>query len=144
MDYVTDRSLRHAELPGQLPLGLKRLAQRSPDEIAHVPSENDLHLPVGECAGSSDRALHDRLPYSDGTGDAACASRASRRSAAVAGRVSRLQARPPRPCAGLDGENGVIASKGAGSRFATSAAREWTSNVAPTQGTERDMLAAPT
>jgi len=42
--------------------------------------------------------------------------------------------------AGLDGENGVIASRGAGSRFATSAAREWTSNAAPGQGTERDVL----
>ena len=66
---LTDRGLRDAELAGQFALRLERLAQGSPDEVSHVPSENDLDLPVGERAGSSDRAdLHQHTARHDFAG----------------------------------------------------------------------------
>src|SRR3984885_10523578 len=61
-NHIADRALRDPELARELSLGLQGLTQRSPDEKANVPGENDLDLPVGQRAGSPDRALHDRLP----------------------------------------------------------------------------------
>ena len=80
-----------------------------------MPIEDDPDLPIGQLSGASDRAAHDRLP-SRVTQAMLPAPEAHHAAAqAVAGRASRLQAKAAYGLsAGLDGENGVIRSNGAG------------------------------
>ena len=59
---MTDRTLRDVELACQLSLSLEGRPLVSPAALAGTPCKNDSDLSVGQPAGTSDRALHDRLP----------------------------------------------------------------------------------
>lgn len=92
---ATDGSLRDAEFLRELPLGLQALAQRLPGEIPSMACKNDLNLVVREDLRGRPIALFMIGSSSADAGDVACATGASRRVAAVAGRgFARLQARP--------------------------------------------------